>query len=49
MFNFGEDWYLLDNGEETNFYVLFRFHFLLFVNVLFLSLPLLWLLPLLPH
>lgn len=31
MFNFEEDWYLLDNGEQTNFYVLFRFHFLLFL------------------
>lgn len=33
MFSFEEDWYLLDNGEETNFYVLFRFHFLFFFSL----------------
>lgn len=38
MFNFGGDWYLLDNGAETNLYVLFRFHlsfFFLCINLLF--------------
>lgn len=42
MLNFGEDWYLLDNGEETNFDVLFQFHFLLCVNFPFLFLFLLF-------
>ncbi len=40
MFIFWGDWYRLDNGVETNLYVLFRFHFVIFflcVNLLFSS------------
>lgn len=37
MFNFGEDWYLLDNGEETNFYTIsFSPFFVLILHFLIL-------------